>query len=32
MNTKRLLLAILAAFVTVWVTSFLIHGVWMLPV
>ena len=32
MNTKRLLLAILAAFITRWLTDFLIHGVWMLPV
>ena len=29
MNPKRLLLAIVAAFVFVWVTDFLIHGVWL---
>ena len=32
MNPKRLLLAIVAAFVTVFATDFLIHGVWMMPV
>jgi hypothetical protein len=32
MNAKRLLLAILVTFITIWVTSFLIHGVWMNPV
>ena len=31
MNTKRLILAIVAAFVVLWVTDFLIHGVWMVP-
>jgi hypothetical protein len=29
MNLKRLLLALLAVFVFVWVTDFLIHGVWL---
>lgn len=29
MNIKSLLLTILVAFVTVWVTDFLIHGVWL---
>jgi hypothetical protein len=29
MNTKSLLLTILIAFVTVWATDFLIHGVWL---
>ena len=29
MNTKRLILAIVVAFVVLWVTDFLIHGVWM---
>lgn len=29
MNPKRLLLAIVAVFVGVWVTDFLIHGVWL---
>ena len=32
MNIKRLLLAILAAFVTIFMTDYLIHGVWMMPV
>ena len=32
MTTKRLLLSILAAFITVWGTDALIHGVWMMPV
>jgi len=31
MNTKRLMLAIFVAFVVLWVTDFLIHGVWMTP-
>src|SRR5207244_4932393 len=31
MNTKRLILAIVVAFVVLWVTDFLIHGVWMMP-
>jgi len=31
MNTKRLILAIVVAFVVLWVTDFLIHGVWMTP-
>jgi len=30
-NTKRLILAIVVAFVVLWVTDFLIHGVWMMP-
>jgi hypothetical protein len=30
MNTKRLILAIVVAFVVLWVTDFLIHGVWMM--
>ena len=29
MNTKSLLITILVAFVTVWATDFLIHGVWL---
>lgn len=29
MNTKRLILAIVVAFVALWITDFLIHGVWM---
>jgi hypothetical protein len=29
MNTKRLMLAIVVAFVVLWITDFLIHGVWM---
>ncbi len=29
MNIKSLLITILVAFVTVWVTDFLIHGVWL---
>jgi hypothetical protein len=32
MNTKRLLLAILATFFTIFATDFLIHGVWMSPI
>ena len=32
MNIKRLLLAILAVFATIFLTDFLIHGVWMMPV
>ncbi len=31
MNPKRLILAIVVAFVVLWVTDFLIHGVWMMP-
>jgi hypothetical protein len=31
MNIKRLILAIAVAFVVLWVTDFLIHGVWMTP-
>src|SRR5205809_216192 len=31
MNTKRLILAIVVAFVVLWVTDFLVHGVWMVP-
>src|SRR6266566_8153002 len=31
MNTKRLILAVVVAFVVLWVTNFLIHGVWMTP-
>src|SRR5947199_4556675 len=31
MNPKRLILAIVVAFVVLWVTDFLIHGVWMVP-
>jgi len=31
MNSKRLMLAIVVAFVVLWVTDFLIHGVWMTP-
>jgi hypothetical protein len=31
MNIKRLILAIVAAFVVLWVTDFLIHGIWMMP-
>jgi hypothetical protein len=30
MTTKRLILGIVAVFVSVWATSFLIHGVWLL--
>ena len=29
MNTKSLLITIVVAFVTVWATDFLIHGVWL---
>ena len=29
MNTKSLVITILVAFVTVWVTDFLIHAVWL---
>ena len=32
MNIKRLLLAILAAFVTIFMTDYLIHGIWLMPV
>ena len=32
MTTKRLLLGILAVFVTIFATDFLIHGLWMSPV
>jgi len=31
MNPKRLVLAIVAVFVGVWVSDFLIHGVWLQP-
>ena len=31
MNIKRLILAIVVAFIVLWVTDFLIHGVWMMP-
>ncbi len=31
MNTKRLILAVVVAFVVLWVTDFLIHGVWITP-
>jgi hypothetical protein len=31
MNIKRLILAIVVAFVVLWVTDFLIHGLWMKP-
>src|SRR5438034_72387 len=31
MKPKRLILAIVVAFVVLWVTDFLIHGVWMMP-
>jgi hypothetical protein len=31
MNIKRLILVIVVAFVVLWVTDFLIHGVWMMP-
>jgi hypothetical protein len=31
MNIKRLILAIVVAFVVLWMTDFLIHGVWMMP-
>ncbi len=31
MNIKRLILAIVVAFVVLWGTDFLIHGVWMTP-
>ncbi len=31
MNIKRLILAIVVAFIVLWVTDFLIHGVWMTP-
>ena len=30
MNIKRLILAIVAGFVVIWVTDFLIHGIWMI--
>ena len=29
MNTKRLILAVVAVFLGVWATNFLIHGVWL---
>ena len=29
MNTKRLILAVVAVFLGVWTTNFLIHGVWL---
>ena len=29
MNTKSLLITIAVAFVTVWATDFLIHGIWL---
>ena len=29
MNTKRLILAVVAVFIGVWATNFLIHGVWL---
>ena len=31
MNIKRLILAIVVAFVVLWGTDFLIHGIWMMP-
>lgn len=31
MNIKRLIFAIIAAFAVLWVTDFLIHGIWMKP-
>jgi hypothetical protein len=31
MNIKRLILAIAVAFIVLWVTDFLVHGVWMTP-
>jgi hypothetical protein len=31
MNMKRLILAIVVAFVVLWGTDFLIHGIWMTP-
>ncbi len=31
MNIKRLILAIVVAFVVLWGTDFLIHGIWMTP-
>ena len=31
MNIKRLILAIVVAFIVLWVTDFLIHGIWMMP-
>jgi hypothetical protein len=31
MNIKRLILAIIVAFVVLWATDFLIHGIWMMP-
>ena len=31
MNIKRLILAIVVAFIVLWGTDFLIHGVWMMP-
>ena len=32
MNPKRLILAVVVVFVGFWVTSFLIHGVWLNPI
>jgi hypothetical protein len=32
MNPKRLILAVVVVFVGLWLTSFLIHGVWLNPV
>ena len=29
MNAERLIIAIVAAFAGIWVTDFLIHGVWL---
>lgn len=31
MNTKRLILAMVVAFVVLWVADFLVNGVWMMP-
>ena len=31
MNIKRLIFAIIAAFAVLWVTDFLVHGIWMKP-
>ena len=31
MNIKRLIFAIVVAFVVLWLTDFLIHGIWMTP-
>lgn len=30
MNAKRLILAMLAVFLAIWITDFLIHGIWLL--